>query len=81
MQIGRDAMGTMANTLILAFAGSSLSMLVLVQVYDIPFLQLINTDYLCIEIIQSLAGSIGILLTVPLVAAVSARLMATRKSA
>ncbi|MGN1111751.1 MAG: YibE/F family protein, partial [Acutalibacteraceae bacterium] len=43
MQIGRDAMGTMANTLILAFAGSSLNMLILVQTYDIPFLQLINT--------------------------------------
>ena len=81
MQVGRDAMGTMANTLILAFAGSSLNMLVLVQVYDIPLLQLVNTDYLCIEIIQSLAGSIGILLTVPLVAAVGARLMAAGKSA
>lgn len=76
MNIGRDAMGTMANTLILAFAGSSLNLLILVQVYDIPFLQLINTDFICIEVLQSVAGSMGILLTVPLVAAISARLMA-----
>ena len=75
MQIGRDAMGTMANTLILAFAGASLNMLILVQTYDIPFLQLINTDSIALELVQSVAGSFGILLTVPLVAFVSARLM------
>ena len=81
MQIGKDAMGTMANTLILAFAGSSLNMLILVQTYNIPFLQLINTDSIALEVVQSVAGSIGILLTVPLVAFISARLMARRKKA
>ena len=81
MQIGKDAMGTMANTLILAFAGSSLNMLILVQTYNIPFLQLINTDSIALEVVQSVAGSIGILLTVPLVAFISARLMACRKKA
>lgn len=79
MQIGKDAMGTMANTLILAFAGSSLNMLILVQTYDIPFLQLINTDSIALEVVQSVAGSVGILLTVPLVAFISARLMALGK--
>ena len=81
MQIGKDAMGTMANTLILAFAGSSLNMLILVQTYDIPFLQLINTDSIALEVVQSVAGSVGILLTVPLVAFISARLMARKKKA
>ncbi len=61
MNIGKDAMGTMANTLILAFAGSSLNTLLLVRVYDIPFAQLINTDFICVEILQSVAGSMGIL--------------------
>ena len=75
MQVGRDAMGTMANTLILAFAGSSLNMMILVQTYEIPFLQLVNTDYICLEILQSVAGSLGILLTVPLVAFISAGVM------
>ena len=79
MNIGRDAMGTMANTLILAFAGSSLNTLILVQVYDIPFMQLVNTDFICIEILQSVAGSMGILLTTPLVAAISASVMARAK--
>ena len=81
MQIGKDAMGTMANTLILAFAGSSLNMLILVQTYNIPFLQLINTDSIALEVVQSVAGSVGILLTVPLVAFISARLMAHGKKA
>ena len=78
MNIGRDAMGTMANTLILAFAGSSFNMLLLIQIYDIPLLQLLNTDFLCVEMLQSVAGSLGIILTVPLVAAISARLFAAR---
>ena len=80
MNIGKDAMGTMANTLILAFAGSSLNMLILVQTYDIPFRQLINTDYICIEIIQSISGAVGILLTVPIVALISAAVMSGQKS-
>lgn len=80
MQIGKDAMGTMANTLILAFAGSSLNMLILVQTYDIPFQQLINTDSIALEVVQSVAGSFGILLTVPLVAFISARLMVHGRS-
>lgn len=75
MNIGRDAMGTMANTLILAFAGSSLNMLILFQVYDYPMIQIFNSDAMAIELIQGAAGSIGIVLTVPLVAFFSARLL------
>ncbi len=75
MNIGRDAMGTMANTLILAFTGASLNTLILFQVFDYPVIQLLNTDMLVIELMQGISGSIGILLTVPLVAAVSAWLM------
>lgn len=75
MNIGRDAMGTMANTLILAFAGASLNMLVLFQVYGYPMIQIINSDTMAIELIQSMAGSVGIILTVPMVALLSAKLL------
>ena len=75
MNIGRDAMGTMANTLILAFAGASLNMLVLFQVYGYPMIQIINSDTMAIELIQSVAGSVGIILTVPMVALLSAKLL------
>ena len=79
MNIGRDAMGTMANTLILAFAGSSLNVLILFQVYDYPMIQLFNADSIAVELIRGVGGSIGIILTVPLVAALSARIMSRNK--
>lgn len=68
MNIGRDAMGTMANTLILAVAGTSLNMMLMIYSYDVSFQQLMNTDFVAIEIIQCIAGSVGIVCTVPLVA-------------
>lgn len=79
MHIGRDAMGTMANTLILAFVGSSLNALILFRAYDYPTLQILNSDMIAIEIVQGVAGSIGIVLTVPLVAGVSAWLLTREK--
>ena len=81
MNIGRDAMGTMANTLVLAFAGTSLNMMIFIYAYDVSYTQLLNTDFVAIEVIRSLAGSIGIILTVPLVAFLSSRLLVRRKAA
>lgn len=81
MNIGRDAMGTMANTLVLAFAGTSLNMMIFIYAYDVSYIQLLNTDFVAIEVIRSLAGSIGIVLTVPLVAFISSYLLGCRKSA
>ena len=75
INVGRDAMGTMANTLIFAFVGSALNMLVLIYSYGIPFSQLINTDLIGIEIMQGIAASLGVVLTVPLVTLISARLI------
>lgn len=72
LNIGKDAMGTMANTLILAFAGASLNMLILFRVFDYPYMQIFNSDLMAIEIIQGISGSIGIVLTVPLVAGLGA---------
>lgn len=81
LNIGRDAMGTMSNTLILAFAGASLNTLLLFRVFDYPYLQIFNSDMMAIEVIQGLSGSIGIVLTVPLVAALSAAMCAAPKKA
>lgn len=72
MNIGRDTMGTMANTLILAFVGSAFNLLILFQVYKYPMIQILNSDMIVIEILQGVAGSIGIIATTPLVAALSA---------
>lgn len=72
MNIGRGAMGTMANTLVLAFAGTSLKMMIFIYAYNVSYIQLRNTDFVAIEVIRSLAGSVGIVLTVPVVAVVNA---------
>jgi uncharacterized membrane protein len=60
--------------LILAFAGSSFTLLLLVYFYDITPLQLLSTDLIAREVIQGVSGSIGIVLTVPIVAFLSARI-------
>lgn len=75
MRIGRDATGTMANTLVLAFAGSSLNMMVLIYSYRVTFNQLMNTDFIAVEVVRGVAGSMGIILTVPCVAAITAWLL------
>lgn len=72
MNVGKDAMGTMANTLILAFTGSSLNLLLLVFSYGISFSQFINNDSIAIELLQGLAGSIGIIVCVPIAAFITA---------
>ena len=65
MRVGRDLMGTDSNTLILAFAGTSVSMLVLDYAYDLPLLQIINSNNIGIAVMQGLSGSFGIVLAVP----------------
>ena len=79
MNVGRDAMGTMANTLVLAYVGGSLNMMVLIYSYGVSFTQLMNTDFVAIEIIQAIAGSAGIILTVPCVSLISALLLSKKK--
>ncbi|MGL1890801.1 MAG: YibE/F family protein [Spirochaetaceae bacterium] len=66
MSIGRDLIGTMINTLILAFTGSSFTLILMIAGLSMSFTQFINIPLISIEIIQALAGSIGIILTVPL---------------
>jgi len=68
MEVGRDIMGTMSNTLILAYTGSFIPLLLLFMAYGTPFARLINMDIIATEIIRSLAGSIGLILTIPITA-------------
>jgi len=72
MNVGKDIIGTMANTLILAFAGCSLSIMILLMAYDMPYFRAINLNTVSTEIIQGLSGSIGLILTVPITSFISA---------
>ena len=66
LQIGRDIMGTMANTLVLAYIGGSLSTVLLLVAYNNSLLGLLNKEMIVVEILQALVGSLGILCTIPL---------------
>lgn len=70
--IGRDMLGTMANTLVLAYIGSSLTSVLLLVSYNAGIEQVINKEMIIAEILQAIAGSMGILLTLPLTSAVCA---------
>lgn len=71
MKIGKDIVGTMINTLILAFAGGSLPLMMMIWGYRMVYKQFINIPTIVIEIVNALAGSIGIIATVPITAIVS----------
>lgn len=79
MHVGKDMMGTMSNTLILAFAGGSISVLVLDYAYNLPLRQIINSYSIGIEIMQGIAGSIGVILTVPTTAFMAALLYGAKE--
>lgn len=72
MNIGRDAIGTMTNTLILAYIGGSLSTVLLLVSYKNSFIYLFNLEMIIVEIMQGVIGSIGILIAVPFTTLVSA---------
>lgn len=78
IEIGKDMIGTMTNTLILAFTGSAFITLLVFLSYQVQFNQLINSNYLSIEIAQGLCGTFGIVLTIPAASTISA-FMLTRK--
>lgn len=72
MNVGRDVMGTMSATLILAFFGGSLGVWTLDYVYDLPYLQLINSNSVGVEIMKGFSASFGVIFTAPIAAALSA---------
>ena len=75
MIIGRDTMGTMSNTLVLAFSGTALNLMILMYSYGVTFKQMINTDFVGIELIRCLAGTMGIVMTVPVVSILGAKII------
>lgn len=72
MHIGKDMIGTMTNTLILAFVGGSLSTLIIFISYGVQYNQLLSSNFLALEMLQGIAGSAAVILTVPISAAVCA---------
>jgi uncharacterized membrane protein len=69
--IGRDIMGTMANTLILAYIGSSLIVVLVYATSNYSLLSLLNKEEIIFEFLQSLVGNLSLLFTIPFTTVIS----------
>ena len=80
MNIGKDMIGTMSNTLIFAFAGNALATMLRLTAYSVQASQLLNSNYIALEIAQGLCGTGGVILTVPIASAAAAALFPRLKA-
>ena len=72
MRIGRDHIASTVNTLVLAYAGSSLPLLLLLSTQPEPWGTLLNREQITVEVVNALVGSIGLILAVPFTTAAAA---------
>lgn len=68
MNIGKDVIGTMTNTLILAYVGGSLTLILLFMACNMNFIEILNKETIAEQIISAIAGSMGVVYTVPITA-------------
>jgi len=77
LTIGTDILGSMVNTLILAYVGSSMSLILLIAMKlkpEMPFTLILNYNPVLGEIIKSVIGSLGMFLSIPLTAWIAVKL-------
>ncbi|MFA6575045.1 MAG: YibE/F family protein [Nocardioides sp.] len=72
MRIGRDHIASTIYTIVFAYAGTALALMLVLQLYDRPILDLLGTEEISQEIVRSLVSSIGLVLAVPLTTAIAA---------
>jgi len=80
MNIGKDVMGTMTNTLILAYVGSAMLCILLYYANGFDFSFVVNAEDITDEILKSLAGSIGLICTIPFTAILGGIIIGNDKS-
>lgn len=80
MNIGSDMIGTMCQTLVLAFTGGSVASLLVMLSYGTRFNQFLSSDFLAAELLQALTGSFAVILTVPITALVSSKIFKYKKN-
>ncbi len=77
LQVGHDHIAATVNTLVLAYAGASLPVLLIFSLGDTPFSDAINFEAVAEAVVATLVGSIGLIAAVPITTAL-AGLLATR---
>ena len=76
MRVGRAAMGTMTTTLLLAYSGSYIALLMVFMAQGTPMINVFNYKYVASEVIHTIVGSFGLVAAAPLTAAASGLLLA-----
>ncbi len=79
MNVGRDIMGTMSNTLILAYTGGAIPLMLVFMAYEMPFVRILNLDLIATEIVRALAGSIGLIVAIPITSIIAGFLLGGKK--
>lgn len=72
MNIGKDHIAATVNTLVLAYAGAALPMLLLFTLRSVDFVLAINLEFIAEEIVRTLVGSLGLFASVPITTALAA---------
>ena len=72
LRVGKDHVGSLVNTLALAYAGASLPLILLYSYSASPLLVIVNQEVIAAEILRIVVGSIGLILAVPLTTALAA---------
>ena len=79
MRIGRDHIASTIYTIVFAYAGAALTVLLLLFVYDRPLLDLLSNEDIAEEVIRTLASAIGLVLAVPATTAIAVAVVAPRR--
>ncbi|MGW1342947.1 YibE/F family protein [Kribbella sp. NPDC002412] len=78
LRIGRTHVASVVNTLVLAYAGAALPVLLVFAIQDLPSRSIISTEMVAMEVVRGLVGSLGIIAAVPLTTALAAMAVADR---
>jgi len=76
MRVGRDHVGSIVNTLALAYAGASLPLLIIFQLSELPLGRLLGAEVVATEIVRTLVGSIGLIAAMPVTTWLASRVAA-----
>ena len=77
--IGRDMVGTMTYTLILAFLGSGFTLMIYLYSLDLPWRELMSSSYLALEVVSGVSSAIGVILAVPVTTIIGALLLSRKQ--
>lgn len=78
IRVGREHIASTVNTLLLAYAGAAMPLLLLFAVSNQSLANVANSEIIAVEIVRTLCGSIGLIAAVPITTALAASLISSR---